>query len=123
MPLAVLVNHHTASARQQQVSGAAEQKEIDMDLHQWRMGVWMAEERVRLATIEVKNSIRELAVYQEEWLRLRCLPGFEGSQRQRALGAEIQRVRDELTYAKEDVAFAEAHLAKVKASILGGNRG
>lgn len=94
-----------------------------MSLHVWQMRVREAEEKVRLAGIEVKDSVRELGHLQSEWLRLSCLVGFEESAIKTILDAEIQRVKDELIYAKEEVQLMDAHLASIKASILGGNRG
>ncbi len=94
-----------------------------MSFYLWRAEVREAEEALRVANREVRDSILELGKLQDEWCRLSVLAGFEGSARQTSLEDELRRVRDELAYAREDVTFAEAHLAKVKASILGGRRG
>lgn len=92
--------------------------------------LWLAKEEAaeaaRVADREVRDSVIELGALMDERTMLSCLPGWDGSVREKVLEAEIQRVRDELVYAKDDAKEAHKRLHKAEAEIrrvLGPPRG
>lgn len=76
-----------------------------------------ASEAARVAHREVRDSKHELGQLMDGRAQFSSLPGWEGSPRERIMATEIQRVRDELTYARQDADEADQRLLKAEAAI------